>query len=148
MLSVILTSVPRQHVSKLNKHGNANKSPAINIDFLIAGLDNKYFFGKTETTMSSWAHVSNGWWAHELISLCECSSTTYPIFSDRYRKQTNFFLGLNRVSYFHLHFSIGLFIRPIAWIEIIQWGMFLMAVHYYFISLYCILVCIFQRCLD
>ena len=24
-----------------------------------------------------WAHESNGWWAHELISLCECSSTFY-----------------------------------------------------------------------
>ena len=27
--------------------------------------------------MSSWAHESNGWWAHELISLCECSSNIW-----------------------------------------------------------------------
>ena len=48
VLSVILTFVPRQHILKLNKHGNVNKSPPINIYFLIAGLENKYFFGKSE----------------------------------------------------------------------------------------------------
>ena len=57
MLSVILTFVPRQHVLKLNKHGNVDKSPPINIYFLIAGLENKYFFGKMERL-----------WAHELTS--------------------------------------------------------------------------------
>ena len=31
VLSVILTYVLRQHVLKLNKHGNVNKSPPINI---------------------------------------------------------------------------------------------------------------------
>ena len=46
--SVILTIVPRQHVLKLNKHGNVNKSPPINIYFLKAGVENKYFFGKVE----------------------------------------------------------------------------------------------------
>ena len=34
-------------------HGNANKSPPINIDFLIAGLENKYFFWKNGTIVSS-----------------------------------------------------------------------------------------------
>ena len=53
----MLTLVPRQHVLKLNKHGNINKSPPINIYFLIAGLENKYFFGKLERP-----------WAHELTS--------------------------------------------------------------------------------
>ena len=48
VLSVILTIVPRQHVLKLNKHGNVNKSLPINIYILIAGLENKYFFGKLE----------------------------------------------------------------------------------------------------
>ena len=48
VLSVILTFVPRQHVLKLNKHGNVNKCLPINIYFLIAGLENKYFFGKSE----------------------------------------------------------------------------------------------------
>ena len=48
MLSVILTFVLRQHVLKLKKHGNVNKSPPINIYFLIAGVDNKYFFEKSE----------------------------------------------------------------------------------------------------
>ena len=48
VLSVILTFVPGQHVLKLKKHGNVNKSPPINIYFLIAGLENKYFFGKLE----------------------------------------------------------------------------------------------------
>ena len=42
-MSVILTFVPRQHVLKLNKHGNVNKSPPINIYFLIAGVGNRYF---------------------------------------------------------------------------------------------------------
>ena len=44
MLSVILTVLPRQHLLKLNKHGNVNKYPPINIYFLIAGLENKFFF--------------------------------------------------------------------------------------------------------
>ena len=57
MLNVILTFVPRQHVLRLNKHGNVNKSPPINIYFIIAGLENKYFFGKYERP-----------WAHELTS--------------------------------------------------------------------------------
>ena len=57
MLSVILTFVPRQHVLKLNKHGNVNKSPPIDIYFLIAGVENKYFFGNSERP-----------WAHELTS--------------------------------------------------------------------------------
>ena len=48
VLSVILIFVPRQHVLKLNKHGNVYKSPPINIYFLIAGLENKHFFGKLE----------------------------------------------------------------------------------------------------
>ena len=48
VLSVILTFVPRQHVLKLSKHDNINKSLPINIYFLIAGLENKYFFGKLE----------------------------------------------------------------------------------------------------
>ena len=45
MLSVILTFVPRQHFLKLNKH---DKSPPIDIYFLIAGVENQYFFGKSE----------------------------------------------------------------------------------------------------
>ena len=48
VLSVILTFVPRQHVLELNEYGNVNKSPSMNIYFLIAGLENKYFFGKLE----------------------------------------------------------------------------------------------------
>ena len=48
MLSVILTFVPRQHVLKLSKHGNVNISPPIYFYFLIAGVDNKFFFGKKE----------------------------------------------------------------------------------------------------
>ena len=44
VLCVILTFVPRQHVLKLNKHGNVNISLPINICFLIAGLEDKYFF--------------------------------------------------------------------------------------------------------
>ena len=57
MLSVILLFVPRQHVLKLNKHGNVNKSLSINIYFLIAGVENNYSFGKSERP-----------WAHELTS--------------------------------------------------------------------------------
>ena len=57
MLSVRLTSVPRQHVLNLNKQGNINTSPPIDIYFWIAGLENKYFFGKLERP-----------WAHELTS--------------------------------------------------------------------------------
>ena len=57
MLSVILTFVSRQHVLKLNKHGNVNKSPTIHIHFLIAGVKNNYSFGKSERP-----------WAHELTS--------------------------------------------------------------------------------
>ena len=48
MFSAILTFVPRQHVLKLNKYGNVNKSTPINIYFLIDGLENKYFFRKLE----------------------------------------------------------------------------------------------------
>ena len=55
--SVILTFVLRPHVLKLNKHGNVNQSPQINIYFFIAGLENKYFFGRYERP-----------WAHELTS--------------------------------------------------------------------------------
>ena len=40
VLRAIVTFVPRQHILKLNKHGNVNKSPPINIYFLIAGLEN------------------------------------------------------------------------------------------------------------
>ena len=40
VLSIILTFVPRQHVLKLDKYGNVNKSPPI-IFFLMAGLENK-----------------------------------------------------------------------------------------------------------
>ena len=57
MLSVKLTFVPRQHVLKLNKLGNVNTCPPINIYFLIAGLENKYLFGKSENPR-----------AHELTS--------------------------------------------------------------------------------
>ena len=57
MLSVILTFLPRQHVLKLNKHGNVDKSPPMNIYFLIAEVENKYFFGKSEFLL-----------AHELTS--------------------------------------------------------------------------------
>ena len=59
--------------STLNKHGNDNKSQPIDIYFFIAGLENKLFFLKIWTSVSSWAHESNRWWAHELISLRECS---------------------------------------------------------------------------
>ena len=48
VLSIKLTFVPRQHLLKLNKLGNVNKCPPINIYFLIAGLENKYLFGKSE----------------------------------------------------------------------------------------------------
>ena len=48
MLGVNLTFVPREHVLKLNKHGNVNRCPPINIYFSIAGLENKYLFGKSE----------------------------------------------------------------------------------------------------
>ena len=48
VLGVILTCVPRQPVLKVNKHGSVNKSPPTNIHFLIAGLENKYFFAKLE----------------------------------------------------------------------------------------------------
>ena len=74
LLSVILTFVPRQHVFKLNKHGNVNKSPPISIYFLIVVVENKYSFGKSKHL---WAHEltrSNGWWAQKLISFRECSS--------------------------------------------------------------------------
>ena len=43
-----------QHVLKLNKHGNVDKSLPMNIYFLIAGLENKYFFWKIGTSLSSW----------------------------------------------------------------------------------------------
>ena len=36
VLSVKLTFFPHQHVLKLNKHGNVNKCPPINIYFLLA----------------------------------------------------------------------------------------------------------------
>ena len=49
----MLTFVPRQHVLKLNKHGNVNESPPINIYFLKAGVENKYFFWKTGMSVSS-----------------------------------------------------------------------------------------------
>ena len=78
VLSVKLTFVPCQNVLKLNKHGNINKSPPTNIYFLIAGLENKYFFGKLERP---WANESNGWWAHELISPRECSSNLNSMYS-------------------------------------------------------------------
>ena len=66
--SVILTFVPRQHVLKLNKYGIVNKSPPINIHFLIAGLKNKYFFrnnwnfrelmsSRVKQVMSSWVDL-------------------------------------------------------------------------------------------
>ena len=42
VLSVILTFVPHQHVLKLNKHGNVNKSLPINTYFFIAGLENNF----------------------------------------------------------------------------------------------------------
>ena len=61
----ILTFVPRQHVFKLDKHGIVNKSPPININFLIAGLENKYFFGKLE---SLWAHELTSQTGGELMS--------------------------------------------------------------------------------
>ena len=48
VLSVILTFVPRQHVLKLNKHGNVDKSLPNNIHILIAGVENNYSFGKSE----------------------------------------------------------------------------------------------------
>ena len=48
VLNAILTFLPRQHVFELNKHSNVNKSPPINIYFLIAGLENKYVFGMLE----------------------------------------------------------------------------------------------------
>ena len=51
MLSAILTFVPGKHVFELNKHGNVNKSPPINIYFLIARLENKYFFEKVMSQM-------------------------------------------------------------------------------------------------
>ena len=38
-----MTVVPRQHVLKLNQHGNVNKSLPINIYFLIAGVENNIF---------------------------------------------------------------------------------------------------------
>ena len=57
VLSVKLTFVPRQHVLKLNKHGNVNNCPPKNIHFLLAWLENKYLFGKSERQ-----------WAHELTS--------------------------------------------------------------------------------
>ena len=65
VLSVILTFVPRQHVLKLNKHNNINKSPPINTYFLIAGLENKYFFGKLECP---WAHEVTSQTGGELMS--------------------------------------------------------------------------------
>ena len=45
-----LVHVGNTHVTqnKLNKHGNVNKSPPINIYFLIAGVENDYSFGKSE----------------------------------------------------------------------------------------------------
>ena len=64
VLIVILSFVSRPHVSKLDKHGNPNKSPPINIDFLIAGLENMYFFGKNGTTVSSCLCVCMGVRAH------------------------------------------------------------------------------------
>ena len=41
----------------IHKHGNVNKCLPINIYFLIAGLENKYFIGKSERPQ-----------AHELTS--------------------------------------------------------------------------------
>ena len=65
VLSVKLTFVP-QHVLKLNKHGNVNNCPPININFFIAGLENKCIFGKSERL---WAHELTSQIGDELMSL-------------------------------------------------------------------------------
>ena len=53
VLNVILTFVLPQHVLKLNKQSNVNKSPLINIYFVIAGLENKWVFLKIGMSVSS-----------------------------------------------------------------------------------------------
>ena len=61
LLSVILTFVPPHHILIFNKHGNVNKSPPINIYFLIAGMENKYFL-ENRNIVSSWVkQVVSSW---------------------------------------------------------------------------------------
>ena len=71
MLSVKLTFVPRQHVLKLNKHGNVNKCPPMNIYFLIAGLENKYLFGKSERPSRLFFLSKKKTWGTNVIIRCE-----------------------------------------------------------------------------
>ena len=59
------------YIWKWNKHVNVNKSPSVSIYFLIAGLNN----------VRPLDHESKWWWAHELISLRECSSNSSINFS-------------------------------------------------------------------
>ena len=87
VLSVILTFVPRQHVLKLNKHGNVNKSPPINIYFLIAGLENKYFFGKLERP---WAHELTSQTVGELMSWSPSVSAALPWMVEKVTKIYHF----------------------------------------------------------
>ena len=81
MLSVILTFVPRQHALKVNKHGNVNKSPPKNIYFLIVGVENKYFFGKSERT---WAHELTSQMGGELMSWSP--SVSAALYCSQYKK--------------------------------------------------------------
>ena len=103
MLSVILTFVPRQHVLKLNKHGNVYKSPPMKYLFLNSLAGKEVFLWKIGTSVSSWAHKSNGWWAHELISLRECSSNIYVSFLQDENKyhfiKKNIFFRAGQVTY-------------------------------------------------
>ena len=85
VLSVILTFVPPHHILKYNKHGNVDISPPINIYFLIVGLENKYFFGKSEHP-----------WAHELTSQTGGELTSWSPSVSAALKQTIFFLGLTK----------------------------------------------------
>ena len=66
VLSVKLTVVPRQHVLKLNKHGDVDNCPPININFLIAGLENVFLenqnvrelmSSRVKWVMSSWVDL-------------------------------------------------------------------------------------------
>ena len=58
------TFVPRQHILKWNKHVNVNKYPPVGIYFVIAGLENKYFFENLrirELMSSRFKRVLSSW---------------------------------------------------------------------------------------
>ena len=71
MLSVKLTFVPRQHVLKLNKHGNVIKCPPMNIYFLIAGLEINIFLENQNVRQGFFFLSKKKTWGTNVIIRCE-----------------------------------------------------------------------------